>query len=472
MARCRWNRLDHRSQQVCSTKRALLGQELLVSELVAEQQRRFAFEIVRRLRKKGFEAYWAGGCVRDQLLGLVPKDYDVATNARPADIRQIFGPRRTIAIGAAFGVVSVIGPREAGQVEVATFRRDGGYSDGRHPDSVAFSTPEEDAARRDFTINGLFYDPLVDRVIDFVGGRADLQEGIIRAIGDPRARFGEDKLRMLRAVRFAAGFRFRLDEATRVEIIEMAHEVTVVSVERIAQEFRGMLTPETRREAAVLLWETRLLETLLPEVAKLERTSAVPLRATGTLWELALDTLGALRHGTFESAMAALLMHAGRCPGAAEHVSEPSEVSEDVGAQLAERIATRWRMSNRELETIAWLAQSKGFARRDQRWSKVQRLLIRPAAHDLVNLHEAQQWAVGGSDNDVVFCRERLAQAAEELNPPPLLTGHDLIARGIRPNEHFRELLDAVRDAQLDGHIRTKEDALAFAEQIVAQWPQ
>ena len=179
--------------------------------MTPDDQRRFAIEVVRRLQAAGFMAYWAGGCVRDQLLGRTPKDYDVATNAMPEQVRELFGRRRTLAIGAAFGVYSVIGPKAAGTVEVTTFRRDAAYSDGRHPDSVTFSTAEEDASRRDFTINGLFYDPTERRVIDFVGGQEDLAVGLIRAIGNARDRFAEDKLRMLRAVRFAAAFDFTLD---------------------------------------------------------------------------------------------------------------------------------------------------------------------------------------------------------------------------------------------------------------------
>ena len=177
------------------------------------EQRESGPHVLRRLRKAGYQALWAGGCVRDQLFGRTPNDYDVATSATPAEIRQVFGRRHTLEIGAAFGVVAVLGRKEAGMIEVTTFRRDAQYSDGRHPDAVVFSTPEEDAQRRDFTINGLFYDPLEDRVIDYVGGVADLERGLVRAIGDPRARFSEDKLRMIRAVRIAAGFNFAVDEA-------------------------------------------------------------------------------------------------------------------------------------------------------------------------------------------------------------------------------------------------------------------
>ena len=232
-----------------------------------KEQRRFAFEVVRQLRGAGFEAYWAGGCVRDQLLGRTPKDYDVATNAMPDQVRTLFGRRRTLAIGAAFGVIAVIGPKAAGMVEVTTFRRDAAYSDGRHPDSVAFSTAEEDASRRDFTINGLFYDPIDQRVIDYVGGQQDLAAKHLRAIGNARERFAEDKLRMLRAVRFAATFALTLDDETRAAIVEMAAEIHVVSPERIAMEMRRLLADSSRAIGVWLMLETKLAEQLLPEIA-------------------------------------------------------------------------------------------------------------------------------------------------------------------------------------------------------------
>ena len=209
--------------------------------LVPQEQRRFAAEVVHHLREAGFETYWAGGCVRDQLLGRTPKDYDVATSATPSQIRQLFGRRRTLAIGAAFGVITVRGPKEAGMVEVTTFRQDAAYSNGRHPDHVTFSSAREDASRRDFTINGLFYDPIEEQVIDFVGGRADLAAGVVRAIGQPRARFAEDKLRMLRAIRFSATFDFELEAETFSSVRQMAGEITVVSPERIAMEMRVIL---------------------------------------------------------------------------------------------------------------------------------------------------------------------------------------------------------------------------------------
>src|SRR5687768_15104483 len=189
----------------------------------------FALDVVRRLRAAGFEALFAGGCVRDQILGIPPKDYDVATSALPEQIQDVFGRRKTLAIGASFGVITVIGPKGAGQIDVATFRRDAAYSDGRHPDSVSFTTAEQDALRRDFTINGLFFDPVNSEVIDYVGGQEDLRRGVVRAIGDPRQRIAEDKLRMLRAVRFAARFDFAIDAATLTAIQQQARELVIVS---------------------------------------------------------------------------------------------------------------------------------------------------------------------------------------------------------------------------------------------------
>jgi poly(A) polymerase len=209
--------------------------------LEPSQARDFALDIVRRLRQAGFQALWAGGCVRDQLLNLPPKDYDVATDATPEQIRSIFGRRRTLAIGQSFGVIVVLGPKSAGQVDVATFRQDAAYSDGRHPDSVTFSSAPEDAERRDFTINGLFYDPLAEQVIDYVGGQQDIERRLIRAIGDPFQRFAEDKLRMLRAVRFATVFGFQIEAATLDAIRQLSRQLVIVSAERIAAELRRIL---------------------------------------------------------------------------------------------------------------------------------------------------------------------------------------------------------------------------------------
>ncbi len=406
--------------------------------LLPEEQRRFAVEVVRRLRGAGFEAYWAGGCVRDQLLGRMPKDYDVATDATPERIRGLFGRRRTLAIGAAFGVISVRGPRAAGMVEVTTFRRDAGYSDGRHPDSVAFSTAEEDASRRDFTINGLFYDPIEQRVIDFVGGQKDLAGKIVRAIGAARDRFAEDKLRMLRAVRFAATLGFALDADARRAIAEMAAEIHVVSPERIAVEMQRMLTDPSRATGVRMLLETGLAAEVSPEIDR-SRFRSEMLES--------LQRLGA--ECGFPLALAAVL-------------------GPYVDAAGAAAVCRRWRLSNQQRERVCWLVEHRT-ALEDapaMRWSALQPLLVAEGIDDLLTLMEAASPTAGGA---VAYCRGLLAQPREALDPPPLLTGDDLLAHGLPSGPRYRSLLQRIRAAQLDGEIRTKEEALAMVEKWGAE---
>ena len=397
-------------------------------------QREFALEVVSRLRARGYTAYWAGGCVRDQLLGRTPKDYDVATNATPLEIREAFGKRRTLEIGAAFGVVAVRGPAEAGIVEVATFRRDATYSDGRHPDSVTFSTPEEDAERRDFTINGLFFDPVANIVIDYVGGREDLQRHLIRAIGDPRARFGEDKLRMLRAIRFAATFDFTLDHETQLAIAEMAGEVTVVSAERIAAEMRLVLTHSRRAEGMELLCETGLLAMVGPEFARLAESD----------WQATLDVLARLEMESFPLSLAVLAYRA------------------EAPLHALETVAERWRLATREAERATWLVTQRHSLDNApaQPWSRLQPILTAPGIEELLALATAVNAAAGRDTTDLEFCRRQLERPTEELNPLPLVSGHDLLGHGIPGDARMGRLLAAIRDAQLDDQIRTKAEAL------------
>jgi tRNA nucleotidyltransferase/poly(A) polymerase len=406
--------------------------------LIPEQQRRFAAEVVRRLREAGFEAYWAGGCVRDQLLGRTPKDYDVATNAVPDQVRALFGRRRTLAIGAAFGVIAVIGPKPAGTVEVTTFRRDAPYSDGRHPDSVAFSSPEEDASRRDFTINGLFYDPVEERVIDFIGGQADLAARRIRAIGNARHRFAEDKLRMLRAARFTATFGFALDEEARAAVAEMAAEIHVVSPERIAMEMRRLLSDPSRAVGVQLMIETRLAAEVLPEIVPHDDAQQQRLDATLEL----LARLGG--ECAFPLALAALL-----------HLW--------VDARGATAVCQRWKLSNKETDRVAWLVANHTALRgaREMRWSMLQPLLMAEGIDDLLKLTEAAAPALAET---VAHCRSLLAQPGEVLDPTPLLTGNDLLAHGVPAGPEYRLLLDRIRAAQLDQEVRTKDEALAMVD--------
>jgi poly(A) polymerase len=411
---------------------------MMAAMLDPEAQRCFAIEVVQRLRHAGFESYLAGGCVRDQVMGKVPKDYDVATAATPPQIRKLFGQRRTLAIGAAFGVITVLGPKPAGMVEVATFRRDAESSDGRHPDHVDFSSPQEDAARRDFTINGLFYDPLDERVIDFVGGQADLDARLIRAIGAPRDRLGEDKLRMLRAVRFAATMDFALEADTRAALDEMAAQIVVVSPERIAMEMRRMLV-EPRREVAVrLLVETGLAAAILPEIVPHDEAMRQQLQA-------ALDVLRRLRAPGFPLALAALL----------DRLVEPAAAAE---------IGRRWRLANKEIERVAWLLEQRDalIGAGGMAWSRLQPLVIADGIDDLLALHEIV--AVDGPA-EAAHVRALLSQPREVLDPPPLLTGDDLLAQGMPAGPRFKDLLQRLRAAQLDGAIHSRGQALELARQ-------
>jgi tRNA nucleotidyltransferase/poly(A) polymerase len=405
-----------------------------------ELQREFAVDTVRQLRARGYEALFAGGCVRDRLLGRTPKDYDVATSATPEEIREVFGRRRTIPVGAAFGVITLLGPKSAGQLDVATFREDKGYSDSRHPDAVEFSTPQADAQRRDFTINGLFYDPIEDRVIDFVGGQDDMKRRVVRAIGQARARFAEDKLRLLRAVRFAATYDFTLEAETRSAMVEMAAEVTLVSAERIAAEMRMMLVHSTRAQAIELARDVGLLDAVLPEL-----TAAVDA------WTSTLAVLARLDQPTFPLALAALL-HAAVAP------------------QGVADVAARWKLSKHDGTRTQWLVAHQHALVEALRmpWSRLQPLLVAPGIAELIALHEAIATAKGATMDATSHCRRLLEMPAERLNPPPLVTGDDLIAHGVTRGRQYHDLLEAVRDAQLDGKIETKEQALTLVDRLLS----
>jgi len=405
-------------------------------------QRQFAYDVAVKLREAGFEALWAGGCVRDQLLDRTPKDYDVATNALPDQVRALFGRKRTLAIGASFGVISVLGSPGAGQIDVATFREDTGYSDGRHPDAVRFSSAQFDASRRDFTINGLFFDPIDKRVIDFVGGQADLEAGRIRAIGDPRQRLAEDKLRMLRAIRFAATFDFQIEPDTFAAIREMADQVEVVSPERIAAEMRRLLVEPGRAVGARLLVDSRLADAILPEIAGL--ATAEPAK-----FEHRLAVLASLAQPGFPLSLAALL-------------------STVISAEATEAVGRRWRLSNHEIERVVWLVRNHAglSAAPRRRWSEIQPYLAHGGGSDLVALAEAESLACGENTADWAWCRQQQSQPREALDPPPLATGDDLRGMGIPAGPRYRLLLERLRVAQLDREVQSREEALALARRL------
>jgi poly(A) polymerase len=436
-------------------------------------EREFALEVVERLQKAGFRALWAGGCVRDELLGQVPKDYDVATDARPEDVQNLF--RRTVAIGASFGVIEAIGPKQDWgfpTVEVATFRSDGAYRDGRRPEEVVYSSPEEDAQRRDFTINGMFFDPVADKLHDYVGGQADLAAKILRAIGAPRIRFEEDKLRLLRAVRIAARFDLALDAATEAGIRDMAREIRVVSAERIAEELRKILIHPRRVRALSMLLDLGLAPAILPEIVPMRGLpQGLPNAPTGDLWDHTMAVLDALGpEVSFPLAMGTLLHDVGK-PRTVGRTPDRYTFygHEHVGARMAHVIGKRLKLSNAEDERIVWLVERHQYLAeaKQMRPSKLKVILVHPGIRELLALHRADAVATGRSTEQVDYCEFLLSLWTEaDLSPPPLLTGHDLTRYGYQPGPNFKVWLDAVREAQLDGTITTPEQAWALVHKL------
>ncbi len=460
----------------------------------ATAERDFALDVVRRLRGANHEALWAGGCVRDQLLGLTPKDYDVATSARPEEVRQLF--RRTVAVGMSFGVVDVIGPRHDHgyhNVQVATFRSDGSYSDGRHPDAVIFSSAREDALRRDFTINGMFYDPLGEKLIDYVGGQEDLEARVLRAIGNPDERIREDKLRMLRAVRMATRFGLTFDPATAAAVQTLAREINVVSAERVADELRKTLVDPRRARGLSLFFELGLAAQVLPELVPmrglphgLPRPDGPPLPVpgkpgvvpadgpAGDLWEhvlLVLDHLGPAP--SFPLAFAALLHDVGK-PRTVGRTPDRYTFHghEHVGRRMASEICLRLKLSNDERERVEWLVEKHQILAdaRQMRISKLKTLLIHPGIGELLDLHRADARASSKDTGHVDYCEQLLKEwTRHDLDPDPLLSGHDLARLELKPGPLFKRLLDAVREAQLDGTIRTREVAMELVKRLLAE---
>lgn len=445
-------------------------------------EREFAVEVVRRLREGGYQALWAGGCVRDELLGLVPKDYDIATDARPDAVRRLFP--RTVAVGMSFGVVEVLGPRNKlrdqarGQaaplkVQVATFRSDVSYSDGRHPDAVVFSSAREDALRRDFTINGMFFDPLANQLIDYVGGQEDLRARLLRAIGDPLLRFAEDKLRMLRAVRIATRFDLAIEPATAAAIQRMAGQLSAgVSAERIAEELRQLLVYPKRDRGLNMLYDLNLAAVILPEIVAMKGLPQGPPGArTGDLWDHVMRVLHLLGpEPSFPLAFAALLHDVGKPRTLARTPDRYTFYDhEHVGADIASDMCERLKLSGAERQRVTWLVKKHQFLcdARQMRRCKLKTILAHPGIRELLALHRADALACGRSTDHVEYCEQLLQEwSPEELNPPPLLTGHDLKELGLVPGPLFKRLLDAVREAQLEGTVKTPAEARELVDRL------
>ncbi len=449
---------------------------------LASPQFAAALRILDSLRAAGHQAYLAGGCVRDLLLGREPADYDIATSATPDLVLGMFP--RTFAVGAHFGVVLVSdrAGKEVIRTEVATFRSDGAYSDGRRPDAVHYTlSAEADVQRRDFTINGLLLDPLPiapqvssknlrDAVVDHVGGLADLDAGILRAIGQPARRFEEDQLRLLRAVRFAARFNFEIEPTTFAGIRTLVARIHAVSRERARDELTKMLTEGRARRAFELLSETGLLVEVLPEVARMQGVEQPPqFHPEGDVWTHTLMLLNQLAPGCPPTlAWGALLHDVGKPPTfrVADRIRFDGHV--EVGVAIAAEICRRFRFSNDDTQQILALVENHmRFADTPRmKASTLKRFFRLDRFEEHLTLHKMDCLAASGNLDHWNFVRERHEATPEEVvRPQPLITGRELIAAGYAPGAQFKPMLSAVEDAQLEGSISTAEEALALVRE-------
>lgn len=440
-----------------------------------------ALRVAEKLRESGYEAYFAGGCVRDLLLEREPTDYDVATNATPDVVLGMF--ERTFAVGAHFGVV-LVAPEDTGAgfvTEVATFRSDGAYSDGRRPDAVQYTkSAEEDVQRRDFTINGLLLDPsqivpqdrdVREAVLDYVGGLADLDAGLVRAIGRPELRFEEDHLRMLRAVRFAARFGFELNTGTKLAIRSLSKKIHGVSQERIRDELTKMLTEGRARRAFELLDETGLLAEVLPDVARMKGVEQpAQFHPEGDVWIHTLMLLEQLEPGCSPTlAWGALLHDVGKPPTfkrAPDRIRFDGHV--EVGVAMTAEICRRFRFSNEETRQITGLVENhmRFMDAKRMKESTLKRFFRLHAFEEHLALHRMDCIAGSGLLENWEFMRERWQAMPEEaVKPKPLITGRELIEAGYRPGPEFKEMLRVVEDAQLEGTIASADEAIALVRE-------
>jgi poly(A) polymerase len=426
-----------------------------------------AREIVSRLRERGHVAYFAGGCVRDMVRGLVPKDYDIATDARPEVVQEIF--RRTHAVGAKFGVIVVL--ENEFQFEVATFRSDDVYVDGRRPSAVHFSSPEEDAKRRDFTINGMFFDPLTSEVIDFVGGRADLEAKLVRAIGDPAERFAEDRLRMLRAVRFATVLDYKIDNRTWEALAKNAVSISEISAERIREELVRIFLSPNRVRGWDLLDESGLLKNILPEIEPMKGClQPEQFHPEGDVFQHTRMMLQMLPEKVSVPLVFSVILHDIAKPRTAQ-VDETGRIRfnahDRIGAEMTEEIMGRLRFSRAEIEaTVEMVRQHMVFKDVPRmRVAKLKRFMARPTFEEELELHRVDcESSHRMMDNYEFLLRKREEFANEPIIPPPLVRGEDLIALGMKPGPKFGEILEAVETRQLEGAVRDRAEALEWVK--------
>jgi putative nucleotidyltransferase with HDIG domain len=437
-------------------------------------QETLAFDIIRTLRGHGFQAFLVGGCVRDRLLGLYPKDFDVSTDAAPSQLIQLF-PNAQL-VGAHFGVILVRGNAGA-EVEVASFRSEGDYVDGRRPGQVKFETePAADARRRDFTINGLFEDPISGRVYDYVGGQEDLKSRTVRAIGDARLRFNEDHLRLLRAVRFAARLNFSIETSTMAAMQDVSPKICRVSPERIREELLRILTEGGARYGFELLDESGLLPQVLPEVEAFKGVQQpAQYHPEGDVWQHVLLMLNAMQQPTPTLAWGVLLHDVGKPPTfrVAERIRFDGHA--EVGADMARDRLNALRASNEEVDQVVSLVANHMRFKdvRQMRLSTLKRFLRLPHFDEHLELHRLDCLASNGYTDSYEFVKEQREKLQEEqLRPERLITGRDLIQEGYQPGPIFARTLEAIENAQLEGEIASKEDALTLARRVFQQETQ
>lgn len=434
-------------------------------------QAELALRTAIALRDAGHTVYYAGGAVRDRLLGQEPKDYDLATSATPKEVQALF--KKSDAVGEHFGVILVKENGEA--IEVATFRSDGSYTDGRHPESVIFSTPEEDAQRRDFTINGLFQDPFTDEIIDFVGGREDLGKRLLRAIGAPKERFQEDALRLLRAVRFATTTDFRIENETLTALSDNAHLLENISPERIQSEFSKIIASQNRARGLDLLVETGIAKVFFPELLDLIGCEQPPQwHPEGDVYvhtRIALDLLG---NAPLTLCLAVLLHDIGKPPTQtwdAEQERFRFNSHDAVGAEMAEVILKRLRYSNQIIKEVAFMVSRhmRFMNVQEMRTAKLKRFMSAETFPHELELHRVDCESSNGFTDNLDFLEvKRKEFAAEPLIPPPLLNGKDLMQEiGLSPGPQIGTVLRAVQTEQLEGRLVDKNEALAFVRTII-----
>lgn len=436
-----------------------------------EEMRVEATRLLRVLRDRGFTAYFAGGCVRDTLLGKHPKDFDIATNATPAQVEKIFPGAQTV--GAHFGVIVL--RSHGAQFEIATFRTDGSYLDGRRPEKVEFSTPQEDAQRRDFTVNGLFHDPVEDRVIDFVGGEEDLKNKVLRAIGVPQDRFSEDYLRLMRAVRFAASLGFEIEPRTWQAVKDCAPQLGKISIERIREEFVRMLLHPSRVLGFDLLVDSGLMEQFLPEILALKGCEQPPQwHPEGDVFVHTRLMLSLAAPDAPLPLLLSILLHDIGKPGTYA-VDETGRIRfsghDDLGAKMADEILRRMKFSNEVIEEVVEMVANhmRYMHVKEMRTAKLKRFMARPVFRDELELHRIDCAGSNGFTDNYEFLTAKLEEFSHApIIPPKLVTGRDLIALGVEPGPLMREILTGVETQQLEGMVTTPEQAIAWVKAWLA----